>query len=218
MKKILTIFAILIAMSTVNLFAQESQKSQESDEFFKVNVLLKNGLFKNENEISSLAANLSSSEKEFLYLENKKSPTLPFCLNLFLGYGIGSFVQGDTTIGVISLSGNLLGSILMFTGYTISSPILAQYNVAVANGTGDSFDWEANSGKILTGGGLILVGSVIALGVQIYSWIRPFKYADNYNLTLRKCLLSEGEKLSVQFAPIVDIDNSKYGLLASLKI
>lgn len=63
------------------------------------NVLLELGV-KNENEISSLAANLSSSEKEFLYLENKKSPTLPFCLNLFLGYGIGSFVQGDTTTGV----------------------------------------------------------------------------------------------------------------------
>lgn len=215
MKKLFTIFAILIAMSSVNLFAQ---KSQESDDFLKVNVLLKNGLFKNENEISSLAANLSSSEKVFLYLENKKSPTLPFCLNLFLGYGIGSFVQGDTKSGVISLSGNLLGIILMLTGYTISSPILTQYNVAVANGTGDSFYWEANSGKILTGGGLILAGSLIFFGFQIYSWIRPFKYANNYNFTLRKCLSSEGEKLSVQFVPVIDIDNSKYGLLASLKI
>lgn len=36
MKKNLTIFAILIAMSSVNLFAQESQKSQESDEFLRL--------------------------------------------------------------------------------------------------------------------------------------------------------------------------------------
>lgn len=218
MKKLLTIFTILIALSGVQIFAQESQKAQESDDFFKVSVLLKNGLFKNENEISSLAANLSSSEKEFLYVENKKTTALPFCLNFFVGYGIGSFVQGDTTTGVISLGGNLLGNILIFTGYSISSPVLTQYYAALANGTGNSFDWESNSDRLLTGGSLILVGSAIALGVQIYSWIRPFKYAEEYNLTLRKCLSSEEEKLSVQFAPIIDIDNNKYGLLASLKI
>ncbi len=220
MKKLLTIFAVLVALSSVQIFAQEvqeSQKSQEADNFFKVNTLLKTDLFKNENEISLLAANLSSSEKEFLYIENKKSPTVPFCLNFFVGWGIGSFVQGDTKTGVISLSGNLAGSTLMLVGYLISSPILTQYYAAVANGTESSFDWQANSGKILAGGGLIFAGSIIALGTQIYSWIRPFKYAENYNLTLRKCLSSNDEKLSVQFVPLVDIDNSKYGLVASLK-
>ncbi len=227
MKKLLTIFAVLIALSSVQIFAQESQNLQNAREaniFFKVNTLVKTDLFKNENEISLLAVNLTSSEKEFLYIENKKSPTVPFLLNFFLGWGIGSFVQGDIKSGIISLSGNLLGSAIGITGWLLFAPTLTYLlpailgeTVAGLSDTQTGFDWQAMYTQLIVGSGLFSIGFAIVLGVQIYSWIRPFKYANNYNLTLRKCLSGSNEKVSVQFAPVVDFDNSKYGLVASLK-
>lgn len=219
MKKLLTIFAVLIAFSGVQVFAQQSET------YFQVNALLKKGLLKNENEISNLAANLTEQEKNFLYIENEKNSTIPFILNLFLGYGIGSFAQGDTKAGIIGLTGNILGTTLGITGYVLFAPaityvfttILTAPIAGLANEQID-FNLEASSAQLITGAALFFTGAAISLGVQIYSWIRPFKYASNYNLKLKNCLSSKNEKLSVQFAPIVDFDNSKYGLLASLKI
>lgn len=190
MKKLLTIFAVLIAFASVQIFAQQSEN------YFQVNTLLKKGLFKYENEITNLANNLTTNEREFLYIENKKdSAALPFCLNFFVGWGLGSFIQGDTKTGLIHIGGELLGGILMLAGSQLATP----------------------SASPEAGIGMVFAGLAITAGVAINSWVQPFLYTNKYNNTLRKCL-SGNQQVSVQFAPIVDFDNSKYGLLASLKI
>ena len=46
----------------------------------------------------------NSVDKLLMYESSKKEPLIPFILNLILGFGIGSFAQGDI-IGGLSLLG-----------------------------------------------------------------------------------------------------------------
>ncbi|AHH07499.1 Hypothetical protein BCD_1433 (plasmid) [Borrelia crocidurae DOU] len=43
------------------------------------------------------------------YKVNKKDVLAPFLLNFFFGFGIGSFVQGDITGGLLVLGSEILG-------------------------------------------------------------------------------------------------------------
>ncbi len=54
--------------------------------------------------------------------ESQKAAVLaPFLLNLFLSLGIGSFVQGDYIGGDAALETQVLGGILVLTGYIFES-------------------------------------------------------------------------------------------------
>lgn len=57
-----------------------------------------------------------------LKYESQKAAVLaPFLLNLFLSLGIGSFVQGDYIGGDAVLGTQVLGGILVLTGYIFES-------------------------------------------------------------------------------------------------
>ena len=108
----------------------------------------------------------SSSDRAFLQYEIQKvDPWGPFVINLLLGAGIGSFVQGDTTGGLIVLGGEVVGIGLVIAGVTSSDP----YSGSDSGG----------------GSGLIIVGAA-ALGVaRILGLIFPFTYANAANEKLR---------------------------------
>ncbi|WP_151060760.1 P13 family porin [Borreliella turdi] len=120
------------------------------------------------------------------YDENKKNPIGPFLLNLFLPFGIGSFVQEDYIGGGSVLGFNLLGIILLGTGMIIN----------------------AHETK-LTGSLLIGIGTSIAVASYVTSFIIPFTFANWYNENLKKKLSSE----LVGFEPNFDIGISGFQLL-----
>lgn len=70
----------------------------------------------NEDRIRRSATGLSDSQRTNLYMASEVSAGGPFALNLLLGAGIGSFVQGDTTGGLIGLGGELTGLALILAG------------------------------------------------------------------------------------------------------
>ena len=107
-----------------------------------------------------------SSDRAFLQYEIQKvDPWGPFVINLLLGAGIGSFVQGDTTGGLIVLGGEVAG-----VGLIVAGALAARD----AYGGGSS--------------GLIIVGGA-ALGVaRILGLIFPFTYANAANEKLRRDL------------------------------
>ena len=109
-----------------------------------------------------------SSDRAFLQYEIQKvDPWGPFVINLLLGAGIGSFVQGDTTGGLIVLGGEVVG-----------------IGLVIAGATSDPYDPYSGSGGG-GGSGLIIVG-VAALGVaRILGLIFPFTYANAANEKLR---------------------------------
>ncbi|WNY64515.1 P13 family porin (plasmid) [Borreliella americana] len=102
------------------------------------------------------------------YDKEKKNPMGPFLLNLFLPFGIGSFVQGDYIGGGSVLGFNLLGAILWGTG------IILNHRETQLNG------------YILIG-----VGASMVLTSYIASLIIPFTFANRHNENLKKKLSAE---------------------------
>ncbi|WP_210381909.1 P13 family porin [Borreliella garinii] len=119
------------------------------------------------------------------YDKDKKNPIGPFLLNLFLPFGIGSFVQGDYIGGGSVLGFNLLGVILCGTGIILNTR-------------------ETQ----LTGSILIGVGASMILTSYVTSLIIPFTFANRYNENLKKRLSAE----LVGFEPNFDIGTSGFQL------
>ena len=117
-------------------------------------------------DLSQLSSNFTSNQKQTLYAKNKVKILLPFLLNTFVGLGTGSYVQGDTEGGTITLVGMITSFSLFSMGYGVS--LLCEENVGL-----NCF---------------ILTSLTAALGFKIYGIIRTFTYAFNYNKKLSKAL------------------------------
>lgn len=122
--------------------------------------------------IQQFSANLSDSQKYSLYESKKTSGTVPFVVNLLLGCGIGSYIQGDTLGGTISLCADLGGYGLVIGG-----------TVTAAAGIASNSESPAVAGSTA-----ILAGSVVLVANKIFTCIRPFTYASSYNQRLSKAL------------------------------
>ncbi|ACN55887.1 P13 family porin [Borreliella burgdorferi] len=105
------------------------------------------------------------------YESEKATILAPLLLNIFLSLGIGSFVQGDYIGGGALLGSQVLGGILLLTGYI--------------------FESNANvpPGRIsIVGATLIGIGSLTIAASHITGIIIPFKFANRYNADLKKRL------------------------------
>ncbi|ABH02125.1 P13 family porin [Borreliella afzelii] len=155
MKKILTL--ILIFSLTIQIFATQNKQDR-------------------------IEKGIESFNK---YEKEKKGPIVPFLLNLFLPFGIGSFVQEDYIGGGSVLGFNLLGVILGGTGIIL--------NIRETQ---------------LTGSILIGVGASMFAISYITSLIIPFTFANRHNENLKKRLSAE----LVGFEPNFDIGTNGFQL------
>ena len=128
------------------------------------------------------------------YDRQKINPVPPFLLNFFLGFGIGDFVEGDTSAGLIVMSADLAGLALMVIGTTIKK-------------NSDSSDVSP----------LNVIGSLVILGSRIAQLILPFTYADRKNEELRESIFSKinGNSISFNVYPTMDCDS---GAISGLSI
>ena len=163
MKKKLLVISLFVIICAAFAFA---------DAYKDVNRYLNQGLSdQNVIKIKELAPELTQQQKESIYKWRKVDVVFPFLENTFLGFGSGSFSQGDTTHGIIFLAGDTL--CLGLVGYNI-----------IVNG------WENFINGITGKGGtsddmtLAKVGLIAALGLRVYQAIRPFTYAKKYNAKL----------------------------------
>lgn len=156
-KAIIISFISLWACST--LFAQKIPPLVMQEE--KTNLILAEA-FRNGNweTIEQLSSTLPYSFRLEAYRAHKVKRALPVVLNSFLGFGIGSFVQGDYAGGAVLLTGELLG----VTSMLLSLAIPSQKN------------------NLLIGGG-IATAFMHAGGIY-----RPFVYAKNMNEPLYRLL------------------------------
>ena len=95
------------------------------------------------------------------YEASKADPWGPFVLNLLLGFGVGSFVQGDTTGGLMLVGAEAIGIGLVLAG-------------------GVNFFGERQA---LVYGGFLLSGVARLAGIAF-----PFTYANAFNQKLRRDL------------------------------
>ncbi|MCR5699517.1 MAG: P13 family porin [Treponemataceae bacterium] len=121
-----------------------------------------------------------------------EDPLIPFLLNFFLGWGIGSFVQGDTTGGVTAILGDVLSEGVVVAGYLlIVSGSLSEVGIGLAVG-----------------------GALSLMAFRIYECVRPFTYS-NKNLAF---LNDESSIHNLAISPVIDIEDKNYGLSVSMKI
>ncbi len=165
MKKI-AVLMVLLCLLGCSLFADDfSSCTALIDKKLNASTVL---------QIQQFSAGLTDAQKLTLYESKKQSATLPFVLNLLLGCGIGSYVQGDTLGGTISLCADLGGYGLAVGGYLKSA-----YDVA--NG-GDT------TAAATAAASYMIAGYSIVLANKIFTCIRPFFYASGYNQRLSNAL------------------------------
>jgi hypothetical protein len=126
MKKLVSVLVLLCLAGAC--FADDSM-------FFSVSGLIKSDLFKNQSKIEELSKDLSSTEKLTLYSQYKKDQWVPFLINFLVGCGVGSFVEGDTTGGVIALGSDLAGIACMLVG-AVAKDLPSDSNITNGLGVG----------------------------------------------------------------------------------
>jgi hypothetical protein len=100
--------------------------------------------------------------------DDRKWPA--FALNLVLGMGIGSFVQGDALGGLVGLFGELGGMTLFIIG------IVPEIEL-VYHEEGNSY-YSISYPNIA----LFYVGTGVLLGTRVFEMIRPFAYANSFSI------------------------------------
>lgn len=99
----------------------------------------------------------------------EKDTTVPFLLNLFVGFGVGSYVQGDTTGGVIGTVGEI-------APYAVLCAATAKYTNDLMNPAITEEKAMKLSQKYATTSTLC---ALAVLGVRIFECIRPFTFEED---------------------------------------
>jgi hypothetical protein len=196
MKKVIVLWIVLmlfVPLATV-LAADNNETA-----YYEVNMLLNKSKTLSDvqlNMLTDLSSDLSSMQRSMIFESNKQSPTVPFVLNFLVGFGIGSYVQGDSTGGTIALVGDLVSIGLFYGGY--AQALNAAYYSSSYTGT--------------EGAGMMVVGAIGMLATRVFELIRPFSFASDYNKKLSNALMN------VSMVPVVDQNNDmRMKLAANIK-
>ena len=206
MKKVIIILLVLMFFVPVMAFST-------SNSYFQVSSLIDAGLLKNNDLIASMATELTPVETSTLYSANKKGAGLPFALNLFLGIGIGSFVQGDVGGGVTALCGELGSLTMVLIGSSMTASAIANSSYTYQNGT---YVTTSNSSQSDMGTTLTAIGAIGYFAFRIYELIKPFTYASNYNKTLMSSL-NGAYSTTISVVPTINSQN-EMGVTAVAKV
>ena len=140
--------------------SQQTQTLNVSNEDLVATIenLIEDDLEDNKEKIASLATRLSSEQKQELYDKYQKSAGGYFALNLLLGFGIGSFAQGDKRSAWTQL-GFELGGITC---------------IALGSSSGSAY--------------ATAIGAGFCIGAGIVGLVAPWTYAANRNEALAESL------------------------------
>ena len=180
----------IVAEGTLKYLTQEViVMISDSGEIFEIN---KNKIMQINLRQSKRDANIAATDgnrtndKYQEYEYKKKTTGWPFLLNFFVGFGIGSYVQGDLKGGTVGLIGDLMGVTFMF------------FHVAFNDYSNDPYLYE-NTYQDYTS---LILGTAILSCSRIFQWIAPFVHANNYNKDLRKKLGITKSQYSLSINPI----------------
>lgn len=172
------LYLVLFLLQVVSIFAEEK--------IMRIEYLLNDGLYKNYNEISQLSVELSENEKYMILNDHQKNAGWPFVANFVFGCGIGSFIQGDNFGGFLALSGDLVGSSIIFLNY------LVPYGIWF----GKRSEADFYISPFYTDKNVILLATGLLLTTRIFELIRPWVFSSSYNNKLRNALT---EKVKISF-------------------
>jgi len=219
MKKLI-ILTVLLNLILGIVFADENESKDNQASFLLVSTLLMNhGLNKNFDIIKKESINLSDSQKVILYNMNEDKLGLPLALNILVGLGLGSAVQGDIAGSVVGLLGDLTGCIFLLGYYVKIMQITSDYSsdLSKANTFEDIEKAEKKQSKKINDALSIITTSAVILSVtRVFQIIKPIIYSSSYNNKLKQALYSN--YFSFDVLPSFDFDgNAKLTLAMSYK-
>jgi hypothetical protein len=118
MKTMMYVIAALAMMIGMELRAQETGNSYKTDKLLtmvEVSKLIADDRDAHSPVIRALSTYLTKDQRDKLYSAHKVSAAGPFFANLVFGFGVGSYLQGDVTSGVMSTISTSAG-LLLATG------------------------------------------------------------------------------------------------------
>jgi len=125
----------------------------------KIQALIKKSLKKNKDEIQRESIHLSLADREALYGRNKKKGAFGWAmLDLSVGFGLGSYIQGDIGFGVTQTILDGIGYSMLFIGMS---------------------DEEVKP---------LILGAAVLIPSRVMSLIFPFTFQASYNKKLRGAL------------------------------
>jgi hypothetical protein len=181
--------------------------------FLEIQGLLKDGLNKNYDLIQQKASFLNPSEKLFLLDVHEKSMAMPFAVNLLVGFGIGSYIQGDTVGGTIQLAGQVAGAAALLSGIIVGNLFAVPAVAEDIEAGHEGGDYEDHTIEQQAGIALLVTGVALSYGFRLYGLISPFVYGSMYNKKLKNAL----RYYSVTIAPSIGV-NRKGEVTAALSI
>ena len=167
-----TLFFALLIVFAASAMAQ----SQVSESEMRINMLVSDGLERNFDEVVAESVYLTEDQKYRLYHNNESDPIVPFVVNLLVGVGVGSFIQGDLPGGLVAVGFDVAGLGLLTVGYVIFVNSLIEDIY-----TSPTLIPPSAVRMMLSGGALISAS-------RIFQFIRPFLYSRRYNDDLRMAL------------------------------
>ncbi len=210
------IIMIVLLVLGIYAFSQDSSSS-----VVNIHLLVEDSLADNEELIIKEAKNLSQAELFDVYSDlsyEGDDIAIPFVLNTFLGFGIGSFVQGDNLGGGIGLGLDLLafgvggvGAAYWFvSGVTLVPSIIND----VSGSNTPTLDDSIRYGQIA--GYLFLSYAVIYVGSKVFQMVRPWTYASAYNDDLKNIL--GVRDIAFNAFPLLDIETGSPQVAVSVAI
>ena len=192
MKKLLMIVLVCVCAFT-SVFGEDVQAEENSvtidnsvETMLVITDLIDDDLSANKSLIMDNAKLLSDVQRNDLFESKKNSAVGPFCLNLFVGFGIGSFVQGDMLAGGIGAGLDVAG--ITFLGLGINKILKGNYYEDGYFGGAYVVNQLVGENNVKNGIIMVSVGGVVYLGSKIFQSIRPWTYANSFNDELKNAL------------------------------
>jgi len=218
MKRI--VFFIILTSLTVFSFAQETkEENKTSDEsFLKIDYLIKDGLKKNFLQIQQESRNITQAQRITLYGLHENKFGAPLALNILLGFGSGSFLQGDTIGGIVGMGGDLAGYAFLITYFLqiinaddwLSSRIRELNSQVMADpvraGKLKEAQEEYNK-KVDDAFKFVYVSVGVLAVVRVVQIVLPITYSSSYNNKLKDAL-NPSSNLSFYLTPSFDINGN----------
>lgn len=175
-----------------------------ADAYKDVNKYINSGLSDvNLQKVAELSSELTMDQKQSIYRWKKVPVVMPFAMNFVLGFGSGSFSQGDDGMGILFLVGDTLCTAVII--YDILSTGWENFM--------DSFSGRGGAARELNASKIALIA---AAGLRIWQGIRPFTYASKKNAKLKSALGLDGA--TVAFAPILTDEGAVFVLSAKIPL
>ena len=170
MKKCIFCSLVMLITCVTNVFS-------DGENVLRVQSLIESGLFKNKMEISSLAPNLTAEEKSRLIEDNRLNSVFPMYMNGAIGFGIGSFSNGNDLDTVLRSA-----KIYLYTGIASALVLLVNRIAQVVSVTAHVNKYNATLVKVLAGDS----SGNNKMAFSIFPVVEPKQFGIGFNIALPK--------------------------------